>query len=258
MDQIIAFFGATGGCANSCLAYSLQNGYTCSALARNPEKLKSMLQEQGITDDIIAQKLTIVKGNIQETDSINEVITGNGTHSPASVIISGIGGAPTLQYSLTAPITLDNPNICTEFTKNLLSAMYKLKKSDGFNKMLLAVVSTTGITKGPDDLPFGYHILYQYFLKVAHADKAGMEDLLHGAGIKEIFSRVVIIRPTLLTGSHLIGKENGYCKLKVGTDSNPIAGYSISRADVGEWIFQNCIKKGNSNTPGLSTFTLTS
>lgn len=258
MGHKIAFFGATGGCANSCLTYSLKNGYDCVALARTPAKLNKMLKEQGVSDDIIMKKLTIIKGDIQNINSIIEVLGGNDSSNSVSAIISGIGGAPALQYSFTTPVTLDNPNICTEFTKNLILAMNKLKQTNNFKKPLLAVVSTTGITSGPDDLPFGYHILYKYLLKIAHLDKTRMENILNEAAAENLFSKIIIIRPTLLIGSHLVEKGIGYLKLKVGTENSPVSGYYISRADVGEWTFQSCIKQGSNLPLGVSIFTLSS
>ena len=48
----------------------------------------------------------------------------------------------------------------------------------------------------------------------------------------------VIVRPSLLTN----GKARGGKKIRVGTEEKPAVGYTISREDVGLWVFENLLK----------------
>lgn len=248
----IAFFGSTGGCTNSCLALVLTKSkdIQCRALVRTPTKLEAMLKDQGINEDIIKQRLTIIKGDAQDKKSILDTITYNDGKNVVSKIISGIGSSPKMQLSITSPVAIKNPNICENFTKALLEAMPGVS-----SKCSLLAISSTGITDGPDDVPFGYSFLYKYLLKSAHQDKKKMEVLLQRS---KVFDPTVIVRPTLLSGSQKLGSGVGYEKIKAGTDSKPIKGYSISRCDVGDWIYHKFILEGDSLKSGVSIFTLTS
>jgi hypothetical protein len=51
----IAFFGATGGCANACLVHTLNAGYSVAALARTPTKLKTQLLAQGLSEETLSR-----------------------------------------------------------------------------------------------------------------------------------------------------------------------------------------------------------
>ena len=48
------------------------------------------------------------------------------------------------------------------------------------------------------------------------------------------------VRPTLLTN----GEARGVEKLRVGTEEEPAIGYTISREDVGMWMFEELMKGG--------------
>ncbi|RDH26970.1 hypothetical protein BDQ94DRAFT_176030 [Aspergillus welwitschiae] len=61
----VAFFGATGGCANACLALALQAGYHCSA-------------------------------SVQKTLYLNS--------RPVHLIVSGLGGKPRFEYGIKATL----------------------------------------------------------------------------------------------------------------------------------------------------------
>lgn len=63
---------------------------------------------------------------------------------------------------------------------------------------------------------------------LAHALEAEME-----AWIREF----VVVRPSLLTNGPALGKE----KVRVGTEYAPSVGYTISREDVGNWVFENVV-----------------
>ncbi|OAX81866.1 hypothetical protein ACJ72_03791 [Emergomyces africanus] len=244
----IAFFGSTGGCTNACLALALKNGYKASALARTPSKLQAQLQSQGLDQTTIDNNLTIIQGDATDVEAVKRTITppkNNG--KMVALIISGLGGTPKLKSSLQ-PVTLDNPNICEKATSTILSALEQSSTATENEKPLLAVVSTTGISNGPGDVPFFLHPVY-IFLSVPHADKKKMEQMLFGnpktsTPSNQLVRGVIAVRPTLLTGDHSLASGKGWKTLKVGTEAKPALGYSIQRADVGEWMFEEIIRQG--------------
>ena len=62
-----------------------------------------------------------------------------------------------------------------------------------------------------------------------------MEDLIQKNA--QVFDGFTILRPTLLTS----GKVKGVKNVKVGTEQKPALGYTISRGDVGTWIFEKLV-----------------
>ncbi|KAK9312313.1 hypothetical protein V1522DRAFT_283188 [Lipomyces starkeyi] len=261
-NPTIAIFGATGGCANASLVHSLLAGYDVRALARTPSKLTSQLLAQGLTQRILDQHLTILQGDATNVDDVKRTLVSNG--KLVSFIISGLGGKPVLQKSLRRPVTLDNPGICSSSTEVLLNALraaYDEKPSTAAIKPLLAYVSTTGITNGPEDVPFGFRFLYHVLLAVPHEDKREMERTLtsHMAQPEEserLLRGIVGVRASLLTGGIDYKAGKGWRTLRVGTEERPAVGYTIPRSDVGEWIFEELVKNDGGEWVGkIATLT---
>ncbi|KAF9160938.1 hypothetical protein DFQ26_005049, partial [Actinomortierella ambigua] len=128
---------------------------------------------------------------------------------------------------------------------------------DAFTKPLVAVISTTGVSSVKEDVPFGFQTLYHKFLAVPHADKKIMEQLIadHMAladHSQRVFCGAVVVRPSLLTGDHLVHSKGrkGVKSLKVGSEDKPAIGYTVHRADVGEWIYEEVIRTGGSSVVG--------
>ncbi|OJD27886.1 hypothetical protein ACJ73_00724 [Blastomyces percursus] len=241
----IAFFGATGGCSNSCLTFALKNGYKASALARTPSKLQDQLLSQGLDQATIDNNLTIIQGDATDVEAAMRTISPDKNHGKmVSLIISGLGGAPKFTAALQ-PVTLDNPTICETGTNAILSAVDALQPSTATEKEkpILVVVSTTGISSGPGDVPLLLLPLY-HLLTVPHKDKKKMEHVLFDTPSKQLLRGAIAVRPTLLVGDHSIASGKGWKTLKVGTEKKPALGHSIQRADVGEWIFEEVIKAG--------------
>lgn len=245
-QSVFAFFGATGGCANACLALTLKNGYRATALARTPSKLTNMLKEQGLDEQTINSNLDIVEGSITDVTAVKRTLFPN--NKLVSKIVFGIGGTPKLQLSLFTPITLDNPTVCTDGVNSISKALRDVYEQNGdVGKPLIVVVSSTG-TKGAKDIPKAYTFWYHGLLSVPHSDKTNMEKaVLYSAS--ELFNGTVIVRPTLLTGDQNISSAD-QSKVKAGTEKNPAIGYTISRADVGQWIFDQVINVNSSNWVG--------
>ncbi|KAJ5197233.1 hypothetical protein N7449_007712 [Penicillium cf. viridicatum] len=287
----IAFFGATGGCANACLTYTLLSGYNARALARTPSKLTTLLLSQpGITQEILSHQLEIIEGDATDVESIMKTLIINSTPKSApngactlvTSIISGLGGAPTMAFTKESKcaktqmrmpalphIQLSNPHITEQTTSALLEALAKIA-FDRFASFKayhavaprVTVISTTGHLPGNKDVPFWFRPMYSVLLPIPHADKLQMEKLLDkevGLGHAGVLAAgVVVVRPSFLTGDHLVpvfegekgGEGVGLEKVRVGTEKAPAIGYTISRALVGEWIFEEIVKGGGGKWVG--------
>ncbi|KAH0292427.1 hypothetical protein M436DRAFT_78948 [Aureobasidium namibiae CBS 147.97] len=235
MTRTIAFLGATGGCAGACLIAALKEGYTCRALARTPSKLTTSLSTQGLSETLLAN-LEIIQGNAKDIDSIKSLL-----QTPTGIvdtIVFGVGAAPKLRLHIM-PVTLDDIEVCRTAMATLLSALDDLKAA---TKPRLLVISTTGITNGPRDVPLLYVPLYHWFLHIPHVDKRVMEELVCAQRQKPAAERTVgeftIVRPTLL----MDGNGVGVAKVRYGLESNPALGRTIDRKDVGNWLFEKGVK----------------
>ncbi|KAF9371657.1 hypothetical protein CPB97_001813 [Podila verticillata] len=245
----IAFFGATGGCTNAALVHTLNAGIHVRALARTPSKLTDMLRAQGISQTTIDSQLTIIKGDIASVPAIKSVLLSDKDHILASQIMSGVGGTPQLRWSLKRPVTIDNPEICATTTKNIvqaLQAIYAEHPSTATHKPSITVISTTGVSDIKEDVPFGFRTMYHVALADPHKDKKVMENIIteNATGPDAVFRGAIAVRPSFLKGNHKINGGKGWEKVKVGHEAKPAVGYTIHRADVGDWIFKQILKKG--------------
>jgi NAD(P)-dependent dehydrogenase (short-subunit alcohol dehydrogenase family) len=243
----VAFFGATGGVVNATLVHTLKAGYKATALVRTPQKLRAQLTSQGLDDATIDATLTIVQGDATDVAAVKRTLL---TASP-TFIVTGVGAAPKFDFDLRHPgqiMTIDQPSLCGDAAQTLVTALreiYTEKPELKANRPLLVFISTTGITRGPEDVPFGMRFLYHKVLAVPHKDKKRMEDIfraeLEAEGDQGVFRSVVGIRPTLLKGAASYTDAAGLQSVKYGTEARPATGFTIKRADVGHFVFQNVI-----------------
>ncbi|RMZ88776.1 hypothetical protein DV736_g3993, partial [Chaetothyriales sp. CBS 134916] len=256
-NSTIAFIGATGGCTNACLVHALRDGYNCTALARTPEKLNNQLKEQGVQESLLASHLTIVQGNATQVEDIKKtLVDSNG--KLVDTIVSGLGGSPILHFNWRQPLqfmSLDNPTVCETAAAtliNALTALYRDQPALKATKPALVFVSTTGITRGPEDVPFWIRFIYHQILTIPHQDKKKMENLFRGhvdnAAHSQVFRVVTGIRPTLLAGTVNVNDQLGLDRVRAGTEAHPAIGYNIKRADVGHWMYANTIRPSEAKT----------
>ena len=237
----VAFFGATGDCAGHCLAHALKAGYDCVALARTPAKLTKSMKDKGVSSEALDQHLTILEGNVKDFEAVKQALQING--QVVDTVISGIGGAPVLQWSLFTPATLADPTICQDAGETILQALAQLKPR---TKPVLINVSTTGIPpKGkPRDVPWLYAVLYPWLGHVMHEDKRIMEQRLAESmqlpETQRSLRAYVNVKPSLL----MDGEGRGLQAIRQGIDEEPAIGYTIQREDVGLFIFERLIKAG--------------
>ncbi|KAL2352536.1 hypothetical protein BJ546DRAFT_213058 [Cryomyces antarcticus] len=254
----VAFFGATGGCASTALILCLRAGLRATALVRTPTKLTSLMSAHGIPQEVLDSQLTIVEANVKDVDAVKRALTLDGRI--VDIVVSGLGGSPTLQWSLWEPVTLDDPTVCATAMATILAAIEALRGGKGGADVkgdgpLVVAISTTGLSAKKRDVPLLMVPLYHWFLAVPHRDKKEMEDLLvasvgskAGVGASDSIRGFVVVRASLLVD----GKARGTRSVRVGWESagaeggeavgpGPAVGYTISREDVGQWIAEEVV-----------------
>ena len=196
-------------------------------VVRTPEKLVNMLIEKGVSKQQIDSNLQIIKGDIFDVEAVKRTIFYNG--KPVSKIISGIGGYPKTTKSPEA-------TLCRKAAASIVQALTELNLAQ---KPFLMVISTTGISNGPRDVPVLLVPLYHFFLAVPHEDKRVMDQIFSDAMAEgKLIGGFCRVRPSLLFD----GKSKGMANIKVGDEENPAVGYNINKSDVGLWIFMEIIK----------------
>lgn len=227
-----------------------------------------MLKKNEISTELISKHLTIVQGNSKDSVKVTEALKVNNV--VADMILSGVGGVPVFKPNPLRP-TLDDPTICQDTVSTILKALRDLhsdpdsdssqdkKKKKKKKKPTLVVISSTGISDYGRDVPLAMIPLYHWLLPIPHKDKKMMEKLL----VEEIkggdddddassaIENFVAVRPSFLTN----GRALGFGAIRAGIDrqgklDNSAIGYTISRADVGGWIFEGLVedKAGKKST----------
>jgi hypothetical protein len=164
-----------------------------------------------------------------------------------------------MQLSIFQPFTIDQPSICADGINIIIAALKQLQ-ADGVltTKPAIVTISTTGIGK-TRDVPYLLVPLYHWVLAVPHKDKIEMEKTLAQASVEENspLAGFASVRASLLTDGSLQGAD----KVRSGWERHPSAeaepvgpgpaiGYTISRADVGNWIFEKIVKEKPENWAG--------
>lgn len=187
--------------------------------------------------------LTVIQGDVHDLQSVSRTLTSRNDR-PTDLIVSGIGLPPVFRPNPLSPVTLANPTICQDAIGNILTAL-RGSPLPPREKPLLVALSSTGISSRRRDLPVAMVPFYHYLGAVPHKDKKVMEDVIVAEMAKPAGERAienfVIIRPSLLTDGKRLGME----KVRVGEESEeavkPAVGYTISREDVGGWIFEELV-----------------
>lgn len=250
----IAFFGSTGGTTAGLLAQCLKSGHHCTALARTPSKLETLLTSEAhsVPDSTLKSQLQIVKGSITDAEAVQTVLRGpQGTIGGCvDIVFSGIGGTPAMKWSITTPITLTDPHICETAMRSIVAGIESLELGSNGKKPFVSTISTTGVSEKKRDVPYSMYAAYHYALRVPHEDKKKMENVLIAAS-SSIVDGYTIVRPTLLfdgpkgTKAIKVGWEWGVPAKEVGgvTEPGPQLGYAINRVDVAAWMFEELVQR---------------
>ncbi|KAK7420324.1 hypothetical protein QQZ08_010457 [Neonectria magnoliae] len=225
-SQTIAFIGGSGGCGLSALKHAVAGGHTCIALCRTPAKLEAVFPDR-------PANLVIRQGNAHDADAVAACLTRPADAGRLVDAVSfTIGG-------LFDPkrLTIDDPDVCKKGIASLLQALRALRLAGAQGSPLIAAISTTGVSNHGRDVPLAFLPFYHYGLAVPHADKKVLEERL-----VECPERWVAVRPSLLVDGAKPDR-----KIRVGVEDphkgveKKEVGYTISREDVGRWMYQNLL-----------------
>jgi len=231
--KTLLFLGATGGVGLSALRRALAADHTCVALCRTPSKLAALFPSAAPPAN-----LHLVEGNAHDEAALAKALLVPSDKSRlVDGIVFSIGAKPTLRG-------MDDPTVCEVGMTALLAALRKVR-GDGATgaKPLLVAVSSTGISDAGRDLPLLMVPLYKLLLATAHRDKKRMEGLAVKGG-EEGLVEWTLIRGSLYTdGPATEGKvREGMEDVVKGVVESEAVGYTISREDVGKWVFENLIE----------------
>ncbi|KAK3334107.1 hypothetical protein B0T19DRAFT_420062 [Cercophora scortea] len=233
--KTILFLGATGGSGFSALRRSLAAGHTCIALCRTPSKLTDKLASS--TPPTITTNLVLEQGNAHDVDALARcLVKPSAPHALVDTIVFSIGGA----FDMSS-FSLDDPSVCEKGITALLAALQRCRDTgSATGRPRLVVISSTGISDAGRDIPLLMVPLYHVMLKTPHKDKRALEKAVMASG-----EEWTIVRPSFFTD----GPENpkglrvGVEDPVAGTVESKAVGYTISREDVGKWIFENVVEE---------------
>ncbi|KAI9849744.1 MAG: hypothetical protein M1838_006280 [Thelocarpon superellum] len=246
-DPVIAFFGATGGCTSTVLAQSLRAGYHCTALVRDASKLTKILNDLDVPHDVQSGCLTVTTGNVTDIHAVKATLRPSITGPVVRTIVSGVRGALKFSGNPLAPVTSADPRVCQDTITTILRALGAVLPTSTapLFKPTIIALSTAGISRLGRDMPILMMPLYHWLLAVPLADNRAMETVLENTAQESssLIRETIVIRPSLLVG----GAAKGLAKIRVGWEEDggkPAIGYTVSRADVGKWIFEECLISG--------------
>ncbi|KAI8981831.1 hypothetical protein BDF20DRAFT_818267 [Mycotypha africana] len=211
----VAVLGGSKGCARAMVVQSLSNNanHEFKLLIRNPNKLEESYTKEQLS------KVTIIEGDALDVVAVKETIRNT------DVVIFSVGSGMDIMKR-----KMLQPGLCKDAMTVLLEAMSQLSNDDVDSRPKhLVAVSTTGLD-GMKEVPFLLQPLYKFLLHEPHQDKLAMERLIENNEIQGL--NWIIVRPSLLTDGQVTGKY----RANVG-----ISGYTISRDDVGHFLWNQCV-----------------
>ncbi|KAL8873477.1 MAG: hypothetical protein Q9174_001069 [Haloplaca sp. 1 TL-2023] len=200
-----------------------------------------MLKKRSLSQEVLDAKLVVIQGNAKDEDAVRKVLVSENGRL-VDQIASGIGGAP----RFTPLPTIDDPLVCRETIATVVAALGRFSRASGDTAArmpLMIAISTTGLSQNRD-IPLAMVPLYHWMLAVPHADKRIMEERIVEAKKGNLIRDYVIVRPSLLLDGQSKEVRVGWEGKAPGALGEGAAiGYSITREDVGRFIFDNVIAK---------------
>ncbi|KAM0322014.1 hypothetical protein ACHAQA_009756 [Verticillium albo-atrum] len=216
-QKTIAFIGAAGVTLSRIIALSLKAGHRAVALARTPSKLLTTLESTfQIPTSVLDANLTTIQGSARDLAALKDLLR----HDP-DFIITGLTSTGDFHFNPLRPVTMKDPTLIGDSATLVLRALYELKAEGALASAPLFVpISSTGIAT-QRDLPLIMGPLYKWLLPEAVSDTKVME---------------TVIAEDVLGGKSPLG---GYV---FEQGPGPAIGYTISRADLAEWIFEEVVQ----------------
>jgi hypothetical protein len=219
-------------------------------VVRTPSKLFKLLGERDVSEETVKSQLSIETGNIKDSSSVQTVLVKDGRL--VDIIIFGVGAYPVMTNPLKP--TLEDPTICQDGMASVVTALEAIRAehvaaNKPWSPPTLIAMSTTGMAQ-KRDLPWAMYPLYKWLLEVPHRDKKVMEDKLMAA-TEDGLLKGMVVRASLLTDGASLGlksvREGAVSETPTGQPpkeeaGTPAIGYTISRRDVGGWIYHRVIQ----------------
>jgi len=277
---MIAFFGATGGCGLHVLALALEAGYPAVALARTPSKLTSLLvEQQKMPESVVAAQLQVVTGSATDVNAVKQVLSyspalivsglGGAPKLQLSLRRPVTLDQPHICQTFTATLLtalreLQGKDRTTttgggEAAQVAGSGPPEMFSASGMTPPpFLVMISTAGLDSRRD-VPLLLWPFYRWLLAVPLTDKRVTEELVVEEMQKPpqecVLSGFCVVRASMLTN----GAKKGLGAVRSGwvhhhkdkaaqahsavtPPPGPAIGYTISRADVGAYIFETLIR----------------
>jgi len=210
--QTVAVVAATGGIGRHVVRHALSQNFKVRALARDPQKLRTILSDIGIKfdDDEVKEKLDIIQGDVTNVDSLKSLIYD--AKDEISLVISCVGN-----------VSGNKGKVVEVGTRNLIQVIEEIKD---MKKPRLCYVSSVGCNDSYHQMkklswvfanvmkPF---VLKSTFIDLEKAEKVALD--------KDF---VIIARPPGLSD----GSETGKFKLVDEKETNVGSKSNMSRKDV--------------------------
>ncbi|KAK3946702.1 hypothetical protein QBC32DRAFT_319716 [Pseudoneurospora amorphoporcata] len=262
-SKSILFISATGGIALStlkrCLAASSSgpSRLTITVLARSPTRLQALFSPT----ELASPSLRIIQGNAHSTSDIVPVLTHPSDPTTlVDIIITGIGAKPDMKK-----LTVDDPHVCEKGARALMEALGQVQSTTSGSgsasgtgtetsierrqkKPYIIAISAAGASTLHREYPLALYPVHALLLKAAIKDKRAMERVLVENNDQN--EKWTVIRPSMLTDKPEIGLD----KVRVAVEDlvnnklegeKKVVGYTISREDVGKWIFERLVVVGD-------------
>lgn len=258
-----AFFGGTGMVLRNVLAASLKSGHpsvarepprfltptsyymalTRSPVARNAQKLRTLLESELSVPPPAMANLTIIEGSARALQPIKDVLRHD-----VDVIYSGLVSPPAFRLNPLHPVDMADPTLIHDAAALVLQALRELRAERALSKKPVYVpISSAGLPGQTADRPSLLAPVYSWVLEVVQDDTARMEELVLRASEERepVLKGYVFMRPPLLTD----GQPRGTTSLRIGwayhhldtersgpAAPGPVVGYSVARKDLAAWI----------------------
>ncbi|CAD6968658.1 unnamed protein product [Tilletia controversa] len=265
----VIFLGATAGCNLHVLLKLIEsigpneaNNHKAFVLARRPDEFRSILLDtHKLAPELLETNVFIVKGDATSPEDVRALFKqarGGAGSTTVDAIVSSVGGKLIFSSNPLKAPALSPPNICRDASKVLLEAVqaeWPASASAGTGddaQPRIVNVTSNGIgAHAHKNVPFVLKWMYSWMLHEPHADKEEVETLLLRAAnlphpdfnpspsstTPATIQRLTLIRPALLTSAAASTKT-------VRAGETLTGAYSVSRADVGRVIWDECLVGG--------------
>ncbi|KAL0942593.1 uncharacterized protein CTRU02_200479 [Colletotrichum truncatum] len=243
----VAFFGVTGGAVFNCLKQALlDESIHCYVLVRDTDKLKNLLRNSmGDPPYAFSHRLLVVKGDIVDIDVVvSTLFPARRTWDPVDVIVYGVSGFK-LDIN-TEGNSITDAEICTYGVDIIEEATLKGYESYHYgipyHYPRFVAIGTLGIGAAFRNTSSAQiealKPSYDWFIESgAYEDKILMEEIISHRDFQGLFRNTLIVRPGFLTNNAPFGLNS----IRVGTRNIPPLGYTISRDNLGCWLYQHGI-----------------